>query len=105
MVRDPRPTAVLARCLRRGGAGRRAASFLLRVPCTGTDGGAGRVGSVVAHVSTPVFEGPFDVLLQLVSDHKVDIYEIRVSDLVDAFVAEMTRPPDPSTSRPPASSW
>jgi segregation and condensation protein A len=44
---------------------------------------------VVAHVSTPVYEGPFDVLLQLVSDHKVDIYEIRVSDLVDAFIAEM----------------
>ena len=51
--------------------------------------GAGRVGIVVAHVSTPVFEGPFDVLLQLVSDHKVDIYDIRLSDLVDAFVAEM----------------
>jgi segregation and condensation protein A len=45
---------------------------------------------VVAHVSTPVFDGPFDVLLQLVSDHKVDIYGIRVSDLVDAFIAEMT---------------
>jgi segregation and condensation protein A len=44
---------------------------------------------VVAHVSTPVYEGPFDVLLQLVSDHKVDIYDIRVSDVVDAFVAEM----------------
>jgi segregation and condensation protein A len=44
---------------------------------------------VVAHVSTPVYEGPFDVLLHLVSDHKVDIYEIRMSDLVDAFVAEM----------------
>jgi segregation and condensation protein A len=44
---------------------------------------------VVAHVSTPVYEGPFDVLLQLVSDHKVDIYDLRVSDVVDAFIAEM----------------
>jgi segregation and condensation protein A len=44
---------------------------------------------VVAHVSTPVYEGPFDVLLQLVSDHKVDIYDLSVSDLVDAFIAEM----------------
>jgi segregation and condensation protein A len=48
------------------------------------------VSFVVAHVSTPVYEGPFDVLLQLVSDHKVDIYDIRVSDLVDGFIAEMT---------------
>jgi segregation and condensation protein A len=44
---------------------------------------------VVAHVSTPVYDGPFDVLLQLVSDHKVDIYDIKVADIVDAFVAEM----------------
>src|SRR6202140_1549113 len=58
-------------------------------PCTGIDGAAGMVGSVVAHVSTPVYEGPFDVLLQLVSDHKVYIYDIRVSDLVDGFIAEM----------------
>jgi segregation and condensation protein A len=40
-------------------------------------------------VSTPVFEGPFDVLLQLVQDHKVDVYDIRVADIVDAFVAEV----------------
>lgn len=40
-------------------------------------------------VSTPVFEGPFDVLLQLVSDHKVDVYDIRVAEVVDAFLAEM----------------
>ncbi|HYA67948.1 MAG TPA: ScpA family protein [Acidimicrobiales bacterium] len=40
-------------------------------------------------VATPVFEGPFDVLLQLVSDHKVDVYDIRVADVVDAFVAEV----------------
>jgi segregation and condensation protein A len=45
---------------------------------------------VVAQVSTPVFEGPFDVLLQLVSDHKVDVYDISISAVVDAFVAEMT---------------
>jgi segregation and condensation protein A len=44
---------------------------------------------VAVTVSTPVFEGPFGVLLQLVSDHKVDVYDIRVSEIVDAFVAEM----------------
>ena len=44
---------------------------------------------MAAHVTTPVFEGPFDVLLSLISDHKVDVYDIRVADIVDAFVAEM----------------
>jgi segregation and condensation protein A len=87
MVRDPPPTAVLV-----GAVQRRPAATVVpaQEPCTDNGRGAGRVDSVVAHVSTPVYEGPFDVLLQLVSDHKVDIYEIRVSDLVDAFIAEMT---------------
>jgi len=61
-----------------------------RAACTGTAGGAGNVLSVVAHVSTPVYEGPFDVLLQLVSEHKVDVYDIRIAEIVDAFIAEMT---------------
>src|ERR1700694_2503020 len=87
MVRDPHPGAVLA--------GQGASAGGRRVPpaqwaSTETDRQAGMVRNVVAHVSTPVYEGPFDVLLQLVSDHKVDIYDIRVSDLVDAFIAEMT---------------
>src|SRR5579875_1992282 len=49
------------------------------------------VGSVVmsAHVTTPVFEGPFDVLLQLVSDHKVDVYDIPLAQVVDDFVARL----------------
>jgi segregation and condensation protein A len=51
--------------------------------------GSRYVGGVAAHVVTPAFEGPFDVLLSLISDHKVDVYDIRVSDIVDAFVAEM----------------
>jgi len=45
---------------------------------------------VVAHVSTPVYEGPFDALLSLVSEHKVDVYDIRISEIVDGFIAEMT---------------
>ena len=44
---------------------------------------------MVAQVSTPVFEGPFDVLLALVTDHKVDVYDIRIAEVVDAFLAEM----------------
>jgi segregation and condensation protein A len=42
-----------------------------------------------AHVSTPVFDGPLDVLLQLVGDQKVDIYDIPLAELVDGFVAEI----------------
>ncbi len=42
-----------------------------------------------AHVTTPVFEGPFDVLLQLVSDHKVDVYDIPLAQVVDDFVARL----------------
>lgn len=48
------------------------------------------VGDVSANVTTPVFEGPFDVLLHLVSEHKVDVYDIELAPVVDAFVAEMS---------------
>ncbi|MGH9029974.1 MAG: segregation and condensation protein A [Acidimicrobiales bacterium] len=40
-------------------------------------------------VTTPVFEGPFDVLLRLVSEHKLEVFDIPVAPIVDAFVAEM----------------
>jgi len=46
---------------------------------------------VAAHVRTPVYEGPFDVLLQLVSEHKLDVYDIPLAPLVDAFLAETAR--------------
>jgi segregation and condensation protein A len=37
-------------------------------------------------VSTPVFEGPVDLLLHLVSAHEVDILDIPLFPVVDAFV-------------------
>jgi segregation and condensation protein A len=37
-------------------------------------------------VSTPVFEGPIDLLLHLVSSHEVDILDIPLLPVVDAFV-------------------
>ena len=40
-------------------------------------------------VSTPVYEGPIDTLLQLVTSHQVDLYDIPLAAVVDAFVAEM----------------
>jgi segregation and condensation protein A len=47
------------------------------------------LGNVVAHVSVPAYEGPCDVLLQLISDHKLDIYDIPLADVVDAFLADL----------------
>ncbi len=50
---------------------------------------AGIVGPVAATVTTPAFEGPIDLLLQLVSSHEVDLYDIPLASVVDAFVAEV----------------
>jgi segregation and condensation protein A len=40
-------------------------------------------------VSTAAFEGPIDLLLQLVTSHQVDLYDIPLVSVVDAFVAEV----------------
>jgi segregation and condensation protein A len=47
------------------------------------------VGSEVVgyQVSTPVFEGPFDLLLHLVTKDQVDIWELSLSSIVDEYVA------------------
>jgi segregation and condensation protein A len=42
-------------------------------------------------VSTPVFEGPFDLLLHLILKEEVDLWEISLIRIVDAFVAEVER--------------
>ncbi len=44
---------------------------------------------VPANVSTPVFEGPIDLLLQLVNIHQVEIYDVPLAAVVEAFVAEV----------------
>jgi segregation and condensation protein A len=44
-------------------------------------------------VQTPVFEGPFDLLLHLITREQVDLYAVSLSDIVDAFCAEMERLP------------
>jgi segregation and condensation protein A len=41
-------------------------------------------------VSTPVFEGPIDLLLHLVSSHEVDVLDIPLLPVVDAFVRVLT---------------
>jgi segregation and condensation protein A len=40
-------------------------------------------------VSTPVFEGPFDLLLHLVLREQVDLYEVPLTLIVDAYLREL----------------
>ncbi len=40
-------------------------------------------------VSTPVFEGPFDLLLHLITREQVDLWEVSLSDIVDGYVATL----------------
>jgi len=40
-------------------------------------------------VTTAVFEGPFDLLLHLITRRQVDIYQVSLSSIVDAYVAEI----------------
>lgn len=40
-------------------------------------------------MSTPVFEGPFDLLLHLITREQVDLWEVSLSDIVDAYVSTL----------------
>jgi len=40
-------------------------------------------------VSTPVFEGPFDLLLHLITRQQVDLYEVSLSAIVDAYLEHL----------------
>ncbi len=40
-------------------------------------------------VSTPVYEGPFDLLLHLILQEEVELYELELSHIVDAYLAEL----------------
>ena len=42
-------------------------------------------------VATPVFEGPFDLLLHLILREQVELWEIDLSRIVDAYLAELAR--------------
>jgi segregation and condensation protein A len=48
-------------------------------------------GSSRYHVQTPVFEGPFDLLLHLITREQVDLYEVSLAHIVDAYLAEIER--------------
>ena len=45
-------------------------------------------------VSTPVFEGPIDLLLHLVSSHEVDVLDVPLLPVVDGFVRVLSEQRD-----------
>jgi len=47
------------------------------------------LGYMAVDVSTPVFEGPFDLLLHLILKEQVDIHEVSLSVIVDAYLSEL----------------
>src|SRR5947209_11147924 len=42
-------------------------------------------------VTTPVFEGPFDLLLHLILREQVDLYEVSLAAIVDGYLRELDR--------------
>jgi len=44
---------------------------------------------VAYEVHTDLFAGPFDLLFRLITEQRVDLYEVSLADIVDAFVAEV----------------
>jgi segregation and condensation protein A len=42
-------------------------------------------------VVTPVFEGPFDLLLHLILKQEVELWEISLAEIVDAYLLELER--------------
>ena len=42
-------------------------------------------------VATPVYDGPFELLLHLILREEVDLYEVSLVDIVDVYLAELAR--------------
>jgi segregation and condensation protein A len=55
----------------------------------GRDGARRYCERVPYTVRTPVFEGPFDLLLHLITREQVDLWEVSLTDIVDAYVASL----------------
>ncbi len=46
---------------------------------------------MACQVITPTFNGPFELLLQLVRREQVELYDISISDITEAYLAELGR--------------
>ena len=42
-------------------------------------------------VQTEVFDGPFDLLLHLILNQQVELYEISLTQIIDAYLGELDR--------------
>ena len=68
-----------------------------RLPRIFTDGFANPAApsfyrqEVTYAVQTPVFEGPFDLLLHLILSDEVDVYEVSLTLIVDAYLTELDK--------------
>jgi segregation and condensation protein A len=49
------------------------------------------LAGVSYQVQTPVFDGPFDLLLHLILRDQVDLYEVSLASVVEAYLAELER--------------
>ncbi len=50
---------------------------------------AGTLDPMSYAVRTPVFEGPFDLLLHLILKQEVELWEVSLSEIVDAYISEL----------------
>ena len=62
-------------------------------PSEGAAAGQPAPGGAYA-VATPAFEGPIDLLVHLVSTHEVDVLEVPLAPVVDAFLATLVEHPE-----------
>ena len=56
--------------------------------------GAAKAASSAFQVHLDVFEGPFDLLIALISKHKLDITEVALSQVTDEFIAYISQRSD-----------
>src|SRR5205823_8683249 len=50
---------------------------------------AGTLARMSYSVRTPVFEGPFDLLLHLILKQEVELWEVSLSEIVEAYLTEL----------------
>jgi len=49
------------------------------------------MATMAYEVTTPVFEGPFDLLLHLILREQVELYDVSLTKIVDAYLAELDK--------------
>ena len=52
---------------------------------------AGTLDPMAYEVRTPVYEGPFDLLLHLILKQEVELWEVSLAEIIDAYLAELER--------------